>query len=169
MLGETVQSVEAQFEDNVRKSIPKALIQELQDGKYVFDTQQYEYGIVPFHGDQDICLRTPLVQVGYRKYVPMNRTNEFLLVHTSRINSHLSKSQVFSKIELLFELYRSQKINITMSFPNFEELMTLSTQLRQKVYFQHRYIFNGRNYCGIDLPHYKSDIEILKGALSDSC
>lgn len=79
------------------------------------------------------------------------------------------RAQIFSKIELLFELYRSQKINITMSFPNFEELITLSIPLRQKVYFQHRYIFNGRNYCGIDLPHYKSDIDVLKGALSDSC
>ena len=56
-----------------------------------------------------------------------------------------------------------------MSFPNFEEVMTLSVPLRQNVYFQHRYIFNGRNYCGIDLPHYKSDIDVLRGALSDRC
>ena len=56
-----------------------------------------------------------------------------------------------------------------MSHPNFEELITLSVPLRQKAYFQHRYIFNGRNYCGIDLPHYKSDIDVLKGSLSDTC
>ena len=47
--------------------------------------------------------------------------------------------------------------------------MILSVPLRQKVYFQHRYIFNGRNYCGIDLPHYKSDIDVLKGAVTDKC
>ena len=107
--------------------------------------------------------------MGYRKYVLLNRTNEFLLVHTSRLNSKIMLQQVFDKNELLFELYSSQKKNITMSLPNFEEVMNLSVSLRQKVYFQHRYIFNGRNYCGIDLPHYKSDIDVLKGSLSDTC
>ena len=54
-----------------------------------------------------------------------------------------------------------------MSHPNFEELMTLSLSQRQEVYFQHRYIFNGQTYCGIDIPGYKSDIDCLKGALND--
>lgn len=29
---------------------------ELKDGKYVFDAHKYEYGIIPFYGDQEIIL-----------------------------------------------------------------------------------------------------------------
>ena len=111
------------------------MIQEFESGKYVPDIQLYEYGIIPLDGDKQINLKTPLMQVGYRKYVMLNRTNEFLLVHTSRLNSKITLQQVMTKNELLFELYRSQKKNITMSYPNFEEIMHLSVPLRQKVYF----------------------------------
>ena len=36
------------------------------------------------NGDKEINLKTPLMQMGYRKYVLLNRANEFMLVHTSR-------------------------------------------------------------------------------------
>ena len=65
------------------------MIQEFEGDEYVMDTQLYEYGIIPLYGDQEINLKTPLMQMGYRKYVLFNRVNEFLLVHTSRLNSEL--------------------------------------------------------------------------------
>ena len=80
--------------------------------------------------DDQIKFKTPLMQIGYGKYVPMNRVNEYMLVITSRLNSDVLCQQVFDKNELLQELYRSQKINLTMSLPNFTELMTLGLRHR---------------------------------------
>ena len=51
---------------------------------------QYEYGLIELCNpnlDTQIKLQTPIMQMGFQKYVPLNRLNEYLVVSTSRINS----------------------------------------------------------------------------------
>lgn len=75
--------------------------------------------------DDQIIVKTPLMQIGYGKYVPMNRVNEFIMVSTCRLNSSIIFQQVFDKNELLLELYRTQKMNLRMSMRNFSETTML--------------------------------------------
>ena len=86
---------------------------------------QFEYGLIelcnPDH-DNQIKLQTPILQMGFQKYVPLNRLNEYLIVSTSRINSQLFKTKIFNSSEILYELYKSQRKNLTMSVANFYEI-----------------------------------------------
>jgi hypothetical protein len=95
--------------------------------------------------------------------VPQRILSQYFTITVSRLRAEVLEQKIFQNDELLNELYISQRKNLTMSLPNFKEVFILYNN--QECYFQHRYIFQGRNFCNVDFPHFVNSVTPLRKAL----
>ena len=53
-----------------------------------------------------------------------------------------------------------------MAIPNFDEIYYLDFKFRKEAYFQPRMLFDGKSYCSIDFPLFKSNIKNLRRSMN---
>lgn len=66
---------------------------------------------------------------------------------------------------MICQLYKLLKKNLAMSLPNFFEMFPTDTQTKIEMYFQPRFLLNGKNFCAHDYQIFKQKIDHLKEAL----
>lgn len=129
---------------------------------------RFHYEMFPLQDRRDetqIKLATPLMLIGYEHYQIYGQLNNTVTVSTSLFKKEIIKRQLFEKIEMLFELYESQKKNLVSSMPSFHEIYKTSHAQKKHCYFQFRYIMRGRNFCNMDYSTFKNSIIKLKQVL----
>jgi hypothetical protein len=104
--------------------------------------------------------------MGYQKYVPNNRLHEFVLVATSRFNTDVVQKRVLDGEEMMNELYRHQRKNLSMSLMNFDEIPKIRSDRMKYCFFQHRYLFEGRSFCSLFYISMKNNLDLLSDSMS---
>jgi hypothetical protein len=70
-------------------------------------------------------------------------------------------NKYFDKDESIYWLYFFSKFLISMSLPNFDEIIFEKNKERIKRYFQPRYILMGKSFSHLDLQYDSTNILIL--------
>lgn len=112
--------------------VPLDILIDQQDNhlsKKLLPKPLFVYGMVCCNDDRSmeridphIQFKTPVMQVGYKRYAMDGQPGRIITMCTTRFNSDVINNQIFDRLTMQQLLHQQEVYNITSSIPSFKEI-----------------------------------------------